>query len=48
MPLNHTCCAMLMYDLKRNLHFYMSSTANIKIVRQEDLAIFKALLKQEQ
>ena len=48
MPLNQTCCAMLMYDLKRNLHFYISSTTNIKIVRQEDLAIFKTLLKQEQ
>lgn len=46
--LNQTCCAMLMYDLKKNLHFYMSSNTNIKIVRQEDLAVFKALLKQEE
>lgn len=27
MPLNHTCCAMLMYDLKRKLHYSNSIIA---------------------
>lgn len=41
-----TCCAMLMYNLNYPLHFCEGSRNNIKILRQEDIAIFRALLNE--
>jgi 2-C-methyl-D-erythritol 4-phosphate cytidylyltransferase len=46
-PFNQTCCTMLMHALGKQHCFYTCGVTNIKIVRQEDLAIFRALLKQE-
>ena len=45
-PLTASCCTMLMYDLGREIKFIEGSTLNLKIVRQEDIAIATALLKQ--
>lgn len=45
-PLTASCCTMLMYDLGREIRFIEGSTLNLKIVRQEDIAIVTALLKQ--
>lgn len=45
-PLKENCCGMLMYELGFPLTFCEGTHNNIKIVRQEDLAIFSALLKQ--
>ena len=46
-PLEETCCAMLMYNLGYPLHFCEGSRSNIKILRQEDIAIFRALLNDQ-
>lgn len=45
-PLTASCCTMLMYDLGREIRFIEGSTLNLKIVRQEDIAIATVLLKQ--
>lgn len=45
-PLTESCCTMLMYALGREIRFIEGSTLNLKIVRQEDIAIATALLKQ--
>jgi 2-C-methyl-D-erythritol 4-phosphate cytidylyltransferase len=37
---------MLMYNLGYDINFIEGSVNNIKIVRQEDIAVFAALLKQ--
>lgn len=42
---NETCCAMIMYNLNKKLVFCKGNRYNIKIVRQEDLHLFEALLK---
>lgn len=44
-PLEETCCSHLMYNLGYELNFVEGSHNNIKIVRQEDIAILSALLK---
>ena len=44
--LTESCCTMLMYNLGREIKFIEGSTLNLKIVRQEDIAIATALLKQ--
>lgn len=44
--LNETCCAMLLYNLGYHINFIEGSSNNIKIIRQEDIAIFTALIKQ--
>jgi 2-C-methyl-D-erythritol 4-phosphate cytidylyltransferase len=44
--MNETCCAMMMYNLGYKLNFCEGNNNNIKIIRQEDIAIFSALLKQ--
>lgn len=45
-PLDETCCAMLAYNLGYPLHFCEGSRNNIKILRQEDISIFRALLSE--
>lgn len=45
-PLTESCCVMLMYNLGYNINFIEGSVNNIKIVRQEDVAIVTSLLKQ--
>ena len=44
-PLTESCCAMLLYNLGYDINFIEGSVNNIKIVRQEDVAIATALLK---
>ena len=44
-PLNESCCAMLLFNLGYNINFIEGSVNNIKIVRQEDIAIATSLLK---
>lgn len=43
-PLTESCCTMLMYNLGYEINFIESSVNNIKIVRQENIAIANALL----
>lgn len=43
---NETCFAMLFYNLGYELQFYEGNHYNIKVVRQEDIAILSALLKK--
>lgn len=45
-PLNESCCAMLLFSLGYDINFIEGSVNNIKIVRQEDIAIATAMLKQ--
>lgn len=44
-PLTESCCTMLLYNLGYPLNFIEGSVNNIKIVRQEDIAVFTALVK---
>lgn len=44
--LSESCCAMLRYNLGYDINFIEGSVNNIKIVRQEDIAIFEALVKR--
>lgn len=44
-PLKESCTGMLRYNLGMPLNFCEGTHNNIKIVRQEDIAIFTALLK---
>ena len=45
-PLTESCCAMLLYNLGYDINFIEGSANNIKIVRQEDVAIATALLRR--
>ena len=45
--LTESCCAMLLYNLGYNINFIEGMVNNIKIVRQEDIAIFSSLLKKK-
>ena len=45
--LTESCCAMLMFNLGYDINFIEGSVNNIKIIRDEDIAIFGALLKQK-
>lgn len=45
-PLTETCCTMLLYNLGYPINFIESSVNNIKIVREEDIAAFGALVKE--
>ena len=47
-PLPESCCVMLLYNLGFPINFIEGSENNIKIVRQEDIAVFTALLKQKE
>lgn len=42
-----SCCSLLLFNLGRDINFVEGNHNNIKIVRQEDIAIFSALLKQK-
>ena len=44
-PLTESCCVMLMYNLGFCINFIEGSINNIKIVRQEDIAIFTSIMK---
>lgn len=46
-PLTESCCTMLLYNLGYDINFIESSVNNIKLSREEDLAAFAALIKQE-
>lgn len=46
LPLTESCCAMLMYNLGYNINFVENTANNMKIVRQEDVALATALLKK--
>ena len=43
-PLTESCCTMLMYNMGYDINFIEGSVNNIKIVRQEDIAVFRAYL----
>ena len=43
--LNESCCVMLMYNLGYDINFIEGDVNNIKIVRQEDIAIITSMLK---
>ena len=45
-PLTESCCSMLLYNLGYDINFIEGSDNNIKIIRQEDIAIFTALLNR--
>lgn len=40
-----SCCTMLVYNMGYPINFIEGSVNNIKIVRQEDIAVFEALMK---
>lgn len=42
--LTESCCTMLLYNLGYDINFIESSTNNIKITREEDIAAFSALV----
>ncbi len=44
--LKESCCTMLLYNLGYRINFIKSSVNNIKIVREEDIAAFAALVKE--
>lgn len=44
-PLTESCCTMLLYNLGYDINFIESGINNIKIVREEDIAAFSALVK---
>ena len=45
-PLAESCCTMLMYHLGYEINFIEGGFNNIKIVREEDLTVFSALVKK--
>ena len=45
--LTESCCTMLLYNLGYKINFIESSINNIKIVREEDLSAFSALVNRE-
>lgn len=45
-PLMESCCAMLLYNLGYEINFIEGSINNIKIVREEDLALFSTMVKE--
>ncbi|MDD6023359.1 MAG: XRE family transcriptional regulator [Oscillospiraceae bacterium] len=46
-PMTESCCTMLLYNLGYDINFIEGSVNNIKIVREEDIAIVTSLLKQQ-
>ena len=44
-PLTENCCGLLLYELGYPLYFCEGNHNNIKLVRQEDVAVFTALLR---
>lgn len=47
-PLTETCCAMLMYYLGYNINFTEVISNNIKLIRQEDIAVVDALMRHKE
>ena len=45
-PLTDSCCTMLLHHFGYSINFIEGNTNNIKIVRDEDISTFKALLHQ--
>ncbi len=45
-PLTESCCTMLLYHLGYEINFVESSINNIKIMREEDIAAFRALTRE--
>ena len=45
-PMVESCCTMLMYNLGYPINFIEGGFNNIKIVREEDLTVFSALVKR--
>jgi len=45
--LTENCCVMLMYNLGYDINFIEGSVNNIKIIRQEDIAIITSLLRSK-
>lgn len=43
-----TCCCMFMYDMGYQPSLFEGNHNNIKIIRQEDIAVFSALLKNKE
>ena len=46
-PMTESCCTMLLYNLGYDINFIEGSVNNIKIVREEDIAIVTSLMKQQ-
>ena len=44
-PLTESCCTMLLYHLGYDINFIEGGFNNIKLVREEDIAAFSALIK---
>lgn len=44
-PLTESCCTMLLYHLGYDINFIEGGFNNIKLVREEDIAAFSALVK---
>ena len=47
-PLTESCCTMLLYNLGYEINFIEGNINNIKIVREEDIAAFGALVKEKE
>lgn len=45
-PLTETCCTMLLYNLDFDINFIESGVNNIKVVREEDIAAFSAMVQK--
>lgn len=43
--LTESCCTMLLYHLGYDIHFIESSVNNVKLIREEDIAAFQALVR---
>lgn len=44
-PLTESCCTMLLYNLGYSINFVEGNVNNIKIVREEDIAAFSAMVR---
>ena len=45
-PMIESCCTMLLYNLGYNINFIEGNINNIKIVREEDIATFSAMVRE--
>ncbi len=45
-PMTESCCTMLLYNLGYNINFIEGNINNIKIVREEDMATFSAMVRE--
>lgn len=44
--LTESCCGLLLYNLGKDINFVEGSVNNIKIIRQEDIGHFSAIIRQ--